>query len=364
VAAAPKNPSPAVPKVEYPPILKHDHTKAKFAASIPVWDGKPPHGMRSKDFAKLTALLIELGFCKNEAGAKAYLEKLIAQPHTEWVKFLQKAIDADHGSNVTRLIFKKIFTSEIRSSLVDLNQYFLFNSIEKGNLNMVRCFVNDCGANVEAVDQFSGNTPLQHAIEKGNLDMVRCLVQDCGANVDGVNEFFGNTPLKHAIDKGNLNAVRYLVQDCGADVETPYLYAKLLKYAILKGNADIIRCLVQDGRANVEEVDQFGHTPLKNAIFGGKLEASIFLMEQLLEKDNSTNPEWLKRMIFDPVFDKDSEFFTEGNNEEKKYFRIELIKHLLLREVLFPAQYAEDPLILKAHKKLFKERKRKPSSKV
>ena len=88
----------------------------------------------------------------------------------------------------------------------------------RGNLELMRCLVNDLGAAVNRADRGSeGFTPFCAAAQKGHLAAVQCLVTELSANVNQAMQD-GGTPLYVAAEFGHLAVVRYLVEELGADV--------------------------------------------------------------------------------------------------------------------------------------------------
>jgi ankyrin repeat protein len=53
-----------------------------------------------------------------------------------------------------------------------------------GNIDVVRCLVNELGADANQESNLKGLTPSQSAAVSGNLDIVRCLLDEFGVDVD------------------------------------------------------------------------------------------------------------------------------------------------------------------------------------
>ncbi|KAM9310600.1 B-cell lymphoma 3 protein homolog isoform 2-T2 [Pholidichthys leucotaenia] len=98
----------------------------------------------------------------------------------------------------------------------------------------------DAGADINAMDIKSGQTPLMHAVESSNTDMVHFLIENgCDVNTQS---YSGNTALHSACGRGQVDIVRLLLKS-GADSslknyhnDTPVMVAKNKKIAdVLRG---------------------------------------------------------------------------------------------------------------------------------
>jgi ankyrin repeat protein len=105
-------------------------------------------------------------------------------------------------------------------------------------LDVLRCLVNDLGANVNQTTKSSVGA-LHLAAEDGNVDLVSCLAKELGANEDGVTSL--------------------------------WLAASL-------GNLDMVRCLLKL-KANVNQAAPNGVTPLMSASFGKHEEVVVWLVK-------------------------------------------------------------------------------------
>ena len=81
---------------------------------------------------------------------------------------------------------------------------------------MVRCLVNELGADVDLADNI-GITPLYAAAQHGHLDTVPCLVNELGADVNLATKA-GDTPLHVAALNMHEEIVRFLMRH-GADAQ-------------------------------------------------------------------------------------------------------------------------------------------------
>jgi ankyrin repeat protein len=145
---------------------------------------------------------------------------------------------------------------------------FLSHAVRYGKLEVMRCLVDDLGADVNQADEFD-LTLLILAAGYGNLAVIRCLLTDLGADVDrGTQQ--GATALHFAVQKGNLAVIRCLVMEYGADINlanrkglTPlYLAAKF-------GHLAVVRCLVMEFGTDVNPA--ICDLPLHAAAYWGHL---------------------------------------------------------------------------------------------
>ncbi|XP_068615362.1 B-cell lymphoma 3 protein homolog [Brachionichthys hirsutus] len=109
----------------------------------------------------------------------------------------------------------------------------------------------DTGADINALDIKSGQSPLMHAVESNNADMVHFLIEN-GCDVNS-QSYSGNTALHGACGRGQVETVRLLLKS-GADSslknyhnDTPVMVAKNKKVAdVLRGrSSNPIRAQVQ-----------------------------------------------------------------------------------------------------------------------
>ncbi|KAF5899383.1 B-cell lymphoma 3 protein, partial [Clarias magur] len=86
-------------------------------------------------------------------------------------------------------------------------------AVQDGNKKMAKMLL-DSGAEINAVDDKSGRSPLIHAVEKSCMEMINFLVEN-GCNVN-LQSYSGNTALHIACSRGEVDAVRVLLKN-GAD---------------------------------------------------------------------------------------------------------------------------------------------------
>ena len=119
------------------------------------------------------------------------------------------------------------------------------------------------GARVEKTDETEKRPELYIAAGNGNLDIVKCLVEECGANIQqqgiwsdcyGWNKFSQVTPMCVAAYKNKLNVVKYLVSK-GARIKTTDKTKKRpeLHIAASNGKRTMVKFLVKECGANIQQ---------------------------------------------------------------------------------------------------------------
>ncbi|XP_010739701.1 B-cell lymphoma 3 protein homolog [Larimichthys crocea] len=112
-------------------------------------------------------------------------------------------------------------------------------AVLRGHEHLARMLL-DAGADINAMDIKSGQSPLMHAVESNNADMVHFLIErSCDVNSQS---YSGNTALHSACGRGQADTVRLLLKS-GADSslknyhnDTPVMVAKNKKIAdVLRG---------------------------------------------------------------------------------------------------------------------------------
>lgn len=132
------------------------------------------------------------------------------------------------------------------------------------------------GADVNAVDDENGRTPLMYAAESGKVEVVKILI-DAGAEVSKASRR-GGTPLGMAAQAGRVEVMRYLVSR-GADPNAAVPPAMVpLAYAASAGKIDAMRALIELG-ADVNRANQGGWAPLMHASQWGPAESVKWLVE-------------------------------------------------------------------------------------
>jgi len=88
-----------------------------------------------------------------------------------------------------------------------------------GDLAQVEKLVAKYGRQIvhTITDDGSGCTALHGAAVTGHLDVVKYLIEECGADVEAIDPL-GSTPLHEATYNDHLEVVKYLVEQCGANL--------------------------------------------------------------------------------------------------------------------------------------------------
>jgi ankyrin repeat protein len=129
------------------------------------------------------------------------------------------------------------------------------------NLHIIRCLVNELGADVNSTTS-DGVTALLVAAQGGHIALVRCLVRELGADVNRGDAFWC-TALFIAAQHGHLAVVRCLLQEHGADANQANINGTPpLLIAAEVGHLDVLRCLVKEHGADVNQANKKGCTPL------------------------------------------------------------------------------------------------------
>lgn len=149
----------------------------------------------------------------------------------------------------------------------------IMHAAARGNLVVVRSIIArnirfECDdlESVHDLDKRRWNA-LVYAAKNDHSDIVRCLVNEHGANVDVVTAS-NFTPLLVAASMGNTGAVRTLVLDCNADTRT-HLYRQwsALVLAADGGHTETTLALVRDCGMYVNERNHIGWTPLMFSVY-------------------------------------------------------------------------------------------------
>lgn len=140
-------------------------------------------------------------------------------------------------------------------------------------------------ANVNAVEEGTGMTPLHYASGYGYVALTDALIAK-GANIKAKNSG-GYTPLHYASANGRLAIVKTLLEkgadvNAVADIDTDTAVATMatpLHLASFNGHIEVIKTLLENG-ANIEALVSGKRTPLHMAAIGGKTEAFNLLIEK------------------------------------------------------------------------------------
>jgi ankyrin repeat protein len=139
-------------------------------------------------------------------------------------------------------------------------------------------------------DRLINAGPLSYAAAYGKLEIVRCLVEDYGADINEKYEKYGDTPLFFAAQGGHLKVLRYLVKDLGVDVNQERDNgATSLFLAAQQGHVAVAECLVKELGASVNQAVEDGCTPLGIAAQVGIKDMVVCLVRDLGADINQAN---------------------------------------------------------------------------
>ncbi len=147
----------------------------------------------------------------------------------------------------------------------------------EGNNAMIE-FLLKQGANVNAIDDADGTTPLMHAIQQQHADTAKLLISK-GANVNAQSHS-KETPLMIAvIYRLNNELITSLIQ-AGADVNANVKEGSpVLARAIMTGDIANVKTLLIHG-ARLNPKSKYGSELLENAIYGHNPELVKFLLQK------------------------------------------------------------------------------------
>src|SRR5205814_1919354 len=97
-------------------------------------------------------------------------------------------------------------------------------SAANGHVEVVKLLLN-ANANIEAVDNEYGRTPLSLAAENGHVDVVKLLL-NVNANIEAVDIEYGRTPLSLAAENGHVDVVK-LLSNANVNIEAASKYGRI-----------------------------------------------------------------------------------------------------------------------------------------
>ncbi|KAF6252710.1 ankyrin repeat protein, partial [Scenedesmus sp. NREL 46B-D3] len=129
-----------------------------------------------------------------------------------------------------------------------------------GNMAIVKSLVQLGKADVHALEDEDGSTPLHAAVAFDNADVAAYLVHEAGASVE-LGDEAGDTPLHYAARFGSASCIGCLVE-AGADTEARNEHGKTALH--LADSLATLKGLLEAG-ADVEARDADGGTLLHRA---------------------------------------------------------------------------------------------------
>jgi ankyrin repeat protein len=165
----------------------------------------------------------------------------------------------------------------------------LYLAVQESHLALIRCLVVEFGADINKGNR-DGIMPLHMAAMRGHCSVVRCLVMECGAGVHPATYEKGTTPLHIAAHEGHLAVMQCLVMEFGVDINQGDGDGSMpLHMAATMGHLSVVRCLVMECGADVNQAYRMGTTPLYMAAREGHLAVVRCLVEELGASVNAVN---------------------------------------------------------------------------
>ena len=137
----------------------------------------------------------------------------------------------------------------------------------EGNLDVVRCLVEELGASLSRVDRWGG-TPLDDAIRSKHHGVTKWL-QGLGAALGLTSKAATEGDIVEAAARGDLDMLRKLVEAGAKPDAGDYDKRTAMHLAASEGKLDVVRCLVEELGASHSPVDRWGGTPLDDATRSG-----------------------------------------------------------------------------------------------
>eukprot|EP00461_Guttulinopsis_vulgaris_P004584 UN04586 len=144
--------------------------------------------------------------------------KLNSDPYRTPYHCLEKPLDIDHVA-----YFKQ---HEKAFERYDVNQRDATHSntplgyaIRRGDINLIKYFIEQCNADVNAWTQYHSSTPIGWAVSMGNIEMVKYLLSVDGIKIQGTggDNNRAETPLWIAASNADVNMAQLLI-DANAPV--------------------------------------------------------------------------------------------------------------------------------------------------
>ena len=191
---------------------------------------------------------------------------------------LSKAIEQNAGAEVVEFLREKGAIEWVisKEEAKKLSQGFWDDRSNLKSLEEIKQLLKK-GADVNAKDEWSGETALFVVARWGHIEVVKYLAE-CGADLEAKDES-GRTALIGAAKEGQIEVVKYLAEK-GADVDAKdewYGETALMK-AARDGNLDMVKCLAEYG-AQLDIQDKNGWTALITAVYEGQVDVVKYLVE-------------------------------------------------------------------------------------
>ena len=122
----------------------------------------------------------------------------------------------------------------------------LLQAARLGRVSDVRYLIKEKGCDPMSRDEH-GETVLHLAAFRGQLQVVQCLIDECGADPKSCLNHKGQTPLHAAAQGGELSVLRYLIKEKGCDPMSRAEWGWTpLHAAAISGDLQVIQCLIEE----------------------------------------------------------------------------------------------------------------------
>ena len=148
------------------------------------------------------------------------------------------------------------------------------------NVDVIKYLINECGCQ-ETPDNF-GILPMHWACIWGNLNTMKCFVNEQNCNNPSCHDFIGRTPLHFACAGGHMNIIHYLITELGCDPriadETDTLPIHI---ACQAGHLDVLKYFITIQNSDRTIRGRNGWTLLHYATEGGHMNIVKYLITEL-----------------------------------------------------------------------------------
>lgn len=205
------------------------------------------------------------------------LEKELSYSEAQWEHDTVSEIClAAASDNIVAI--KKILMCGISVNACDYDKRnALMVAASKGSINAVQ-FLLSKGADYGLVDAF-GNTALHEAVQKGH-DTCSSILYDCGARLsDSIDDFNAGSMMCTSISKGDHELLMRLLKYGLNPNSGDYDCRRALHVGSCKGDLRAVKILLDYG-ADGSALDNFGRSPLLEAVRGGHYSVAKLLFER------------------------------------------------------------------------------------
>ena len=172
------------------------------------------------------------------------------------------------------------------------NRFLLHIACRKGDMNLVRALIQECGVDANAPDN-DMNTPLHVAALAGKQEVVLTLIKEFGCDINSKG-FEGKSVLHSACIGGDVGLVRALICDIKVKLnERDHNQNLPLHVAALAGNQSVVLALLSEFACDINSKGHLGRSVLHTACAKGHaamVEALCKFLPPLVFDDNGDTP--------------------------------------------------------------------------